>query len=89
MISGKLRGQRAKGVIFRDGYMIKSGQATKDYVDKAVRGVLLRQGVLGIVLTIMLPPDQPRTGTHANPMPDVVKVLDPKVEENFEPAVVG
>jgi len=89
LISGKLRGQRAKGVIFRDGYMIKSGQATNDYVDKAVRGVLLRQGVLGIQLSIMLPPDQPKNPGQAKRMPDVVTIRDPKVEENFEAATVG
>lgn len=88
LISGKLRGQRAKGVIFRDGYMIKSGNAVRDFVDQAVRGVLLRQGVLGIQLSIMCPPDQPKSG-KPTPMPDVVKVLDPKVDENFEPAIVG
>jgi len=46
IISGKLRGQRAKAMKFRDGYMIKSGQPTKDYVDTATRHVLLRQGIL-------------------------------------------
>jgi hypothetical protein len=88
-----------QGVIFRDGYMIKSGQATTDYVDKAgelrlcvrafvackcslcaapspVRGVLLRQGVLGIQLAIMLPPDQPKNPGQAKRMPDVVTVRD-------------
>jgi small subunit ribosomal protein S3e len=55
VISGKLRGQRAKGVIFRDGYMIKSGNAVRDFVDIAVRGVLLRQGVLGIQLVDHVP----------------------------------
>ena len=48
VVSGKLRGQRAKSMKFVDGWMIHSGQPTKDYVDTAVRHVLLRQGVLGI-----------------------------------------
>lgn len=43
-VSGKLRAQRAKSMKFRDGYMIKTGQAVKDYVDTAIRHVLLRQG---------------------------------------------
>jgi small subunit ribosomal protein S3e len=51
VVSGKLRGQRAKAMIFRDGYMVKSGQSVKDYVDSAVRHVKLRQGVLGIKVT--------------------------------------
>eukprot|EP01105_Mastigella_eilhardi_P011447 TRINITY_DN263_c0_g1_i1.p1 TRINITY_DN263_c0_g1~~TRINITY_DN263_c0_g1_i1.p1 ORF type:complete len:246 (+),score=53.41 TRINITY_DN263_c0_g1_i1:78-815(+) len=43
-VGGKVRTQRAKGMMFRDGYMIKSGQAAKMYVDYATRHVLLRQG---------------------------------------------
>ena len=48
VVSGKLRGQRAKSMKFVDGWMIHSGEPTNDYVDTAVRHVLLRQGVLGI-----------------------------------------
>lgn len=36
IVTGKLRGQRAKGMKFSDGYMIKSGQASKDYIDESV-----------------------------------------------------
>ncbi len=85
-ISGKLRGQRAKGQIFRDGYSIKSGQSSRDYVDRATRSCLLRQGIIGLKVMIMLPPDQGKPG--AFPMADVITILDPKVEENNEPAVV-
>ncbi|KAG6733314.1 hypothetical protein I3843_01G211700 [Carya illinoinensis] len=51
IISGKLRAQRAKSMKFKDGYMISSGQPVKEYIDSAVRHVLLRQDslfVLGI-----------------------------------------
>ncbi|KAF9285325.1 40S ribosomal protein S3, partial [Mortierella alpina] len=48
VVSGKLRGARAKAMKFVDGFMIHSGQPTKDFVDTAVRHVLLRQGVLGV-----------------------------------------
>ena len=48
VVSGKLRGQRAKAMKFVDGLMIHSGDPMNDYVDQAVRHVLLRQGVLGI-----------------------------------------
>jgi len=81
MVSGKLRAQRAKSMKFRDGYMIKSGNPTQYYIDEAIRHVLLRQGVLGIKVAIMLPWDPTgRTGPK-NPQPDVVKVLEPKEEE--------
>lgn len=42
-MSGKLRAQRAKSMKFKDGYMISSGQPVKEYIDSAVRHVLLRQ----------------------------------------------
>lgn len=48
VVSGKLRAARAKSMKFTDGFMIHSGQPSVDYVDYAVRHVLLRQGVLGI-----------------------------------------
>lgn len=44
VVSGKLRGQRAKSMKFVDGLMIHSGEPTNDYVDAATRHVLLRQG---------------------------------------------
>lgn len=46
VVSGKLRGQRAKSMKFVDGLMIHSGEPCNDYVDTAVRHVLLRQGKL-------------------------------------------
>uniref|UniRef100_A0A8C6XC16 DNA-(apurinic or apyrimidinic site) lyase n=1 Tax=Naja naja TaxID=35670 RepID=A0A8C6XC16_NAJNA len=57
VVSGKLRGQRAKSMKFVDGLMIHSGDPVNYYVDTAVRHVLLRQGVLGIKVKIMLPWD--------------------------------
>ena len=44
VVSGKLRGQRAKSMKFVDGLMIHSGEPTNHYVDTAVRHVYLRQG---------------------------------------------
>ena len=48
IVSGKLRAQRAKAMKFKDGYMVSSGNPTRDYIDSAIRHVMLRQGVLGI-----------------------------------------
>ena len=53
IVSGKLRAQRAKAMKFKDGYMIASGQPVHDFIDSAVRHVLLRQGVLGIKVKIL------------------------------------
>jgi len=78
MVSGKLRAQRAKSMKFRDGYMIKSGNAAREYVDYAVRHLKMKQGVLGIKVKIMLPHDP--TGKNGCPVPysDVITVADPK-----------
>ncbi|KAJ0635713.1 putative ribosomal protein S3 [Helianthus annuus] len=54
IVSGKLRAQRAKSMKFKDGYMVSSGPPVKEYIDSAVRHVLLRQGVLGIKVKIKL-----------------------------------
>ena len=48
IVSGKLRAQRAKAMKCKDGYMVSSGNPTRDYIDSAIRHVMLRQGVLGI-----------------------------------------
>lgn len=46
VVSGKLRGQRAKSMKFVDGLMIHSGEPTNEYVNTATRHVLLRQGMI-------------------------------------------
>jgi small subunit ribosomal protein S3e len=80
VISGKLRAARAKAMKFRDGYMIKSGDAVNHYIDFAVRHIQLKQGVLGIKVKIQLPHDPTgKNGVVVKPS-DVVTVLDPKEE---------
>ena len=45
VVSGKLRGQRAKSMKFVDGLMIHAGYPTTDYINSAVTHVHLRQGI--------------------------------------------
>lgn len=78
IVSGKLRGQRAKSMKFVDGLMIHSGDPMNEYVDQAVRHVLLKQGVLGIKVKIMLPWDPNGKLGPKRPLPDNVTILDPK-----------
>merc|ERR1711990_542795 len=80
VIAGKIRGQRAKGMKFVDGMMIHSGNPVKEYVDIAVRHVLLRQGVLGVRVKILKPYDE--TGMNGPKLlyPDIVTILEPKEE---------
>ena len=55
VVSAKLCGQKATAMKFVDGLMIPSGDPCNDYVDTACRQVLLKHGVLGIKVKIMLP----------------------------------
>lgn len=82
IVSGKLRAQRAKSMKFRDGYMIATGQPFKDFVDKAVRNVMMKQGVLGVQVKIMLPYDPEGKTGPSKPLPDAVVVREPKEYPN-------
>merc|ERR1712008_149412 len=83
-VSGKLRGQRAKAMKFGDGYMIKTGHAGQVYTDTAVRHVLMRQGVIGIKVSIFLPHDPEGKNGPSIPLDDVVTILEPKEEPSPE-----
>jgi small subunit ribosomal protein S3e len=86
IVTGKLRGQRAKGMKFGDGYMIKTGHAGQVYTDTAVRHVLMRQGVIGIKVSIFLPQDPNGVVGPKIPLDDVVTILEPK--EEISPAAI-
>uniref|UniRef100_A0A6B2FZU4 Small ribosomal subunit protein uS3 n=1 Tax=Myxobolus squamalis TaxID=59785 RepID=A0A6B2FZU4_MYXSQ len=79
VVSGKIRGQRAKSMKFSDGIMIHSGHPVKQHVDFATRSVLLKQGVLGIKVKINKPIDN---SCLANILPDTVIIPEPKSEAN-------
>lgn len=80
VVSGKLRGQRAKSMKFVDGLMVHSGNPVREYIDSAVTHVHLRQGVLGIKVKIMLPHDPTGKSGPKKPLPDQVSVVEPKEE---------
>lgn len=79
IISGKARGARAKSMKFGDGFMIHTGQPSADFIDIATRHVLMRQGVLGLKVKIMLDPASSPRGP--NTLPDAVIVHEPKDDE--------
>lgn len=95
VVSGKLRAARAKSMKFTDGFMIHSGQPARDFVDYAVRHVLLRQGVLGIKVKIMKGWDPEGQLGPRKPLPDSVQILEPPIDkivsepssEQREPAI--
>merc|ERR1712060_550797 len=74
----------AKAMKFVDGLMIHSGDPVNEYVDMACRHVLLRQGVLGIKVKIMLPWDPSGKIGPKRPLPDHVSIVEPK-EETLPP----
>jgi len=80
IISGKIRGQRAKAMKFNDGMMIHSGNPVKYYVDTAVRHVKLRQGMLGIKVKILKPYDKEGKSGPKIRYPDIVEIMEPKEE---------
>merc|ERR1712045_993014 len=84
IVTGKLRGQRAKAMKFSDGYMIKTGHAGQVFTDTAVRHVLMRQGVIGIKVSIFLPQDPTGQSGPKIPLDDVVVIKDPKEEPSPE-----
>ena len=81
IVSGKLRAQRAKAMKFVDGYMLSAGDPVREYVDSAVRHVLLRQGVLGIKVRIMKEWDPTGKVGPKTPLPDQVTILANKLED--------
>jgi len=84
VVSGKLRGARAKSMKFTDGFMIHSGQPVRDFVDVAVRHVLLKQGVLGLKVKIMKSSDPEGKWAPAHALPDNVLIHEPKEETKVE-----
>jgi small subunit ribosomal protein S3e len=80
VVSGKLRAARAKSMKFVDGFMIHSGQPAKNFIDYATRHVLMRQGVLGVKVKIMLDWDPTGRIGPKTPLPDMVTIMEPKDE---------
>jgi len=81
VVSGKLRAARAKSMKFTDGFMIHSGQPARDFVDYAVRHVMLKQGVLGIKVKIMKGYDPEGITGPRKPLPDTVTIVEPPVDK--------
>jgi len=79
-VSGKLRGQRAKSMKFRDGYMIKSGNPTRYFCDVATRHIEMKQGVLGIRVKVMLSPEQVAR-QYGKKLADKIEIREPKSAE--------
>ena len=86
IISGKVRGQRAKAQKYRWGYLVTTGQPKHDFIDEAIRHVELRQGVLGIKVKIFV--DNQGRKKEGKTLPDYVKIHEPK-EDQFRNVTKG
>ena len=89
IISGKIRGQRAKSQKYKQGYLVSTGQPKLEFVDVATRHVELRQGILGVKVKIMQDTER-QVGKYKQVMPDAVKIHEPKDETyDVKPDVIS
>ena len=79
IVAGKVRGQRAKTQKYTSGYLISTGHPKKEFIDTAIRHVHMRQGVLGLKVSIMASLEK-KKGRETLVMPDFVKIHEPKDE---------
>ena len=77
-ISGKLRGARASTSKYKEGYMVKSGDVTKQFVTQAVGHIPMKQATIGIRVLIMLAQDPSGISGPKESQPDVIKVHEAK-----------
>uniref|UniRef100_A0A7R9TAZ2 40S ribosomal protein S3 n=1 Tax=Prasinoderma coloniale TaxID=156133 RepID=A0A7R9TAZ2_9VIRI len=89
IVAGKMRAARAKVMKFKDGYMISTGTPVKEYIDSAVRHVAMRQGMMGLHVKIMLDHDPTGKTGPKTPLPDNIRVITPKDEDDGAKPIVG
>lgn len=81
-VSGKVRAQRAQVMKFSDGYMISTGHPKVMYIVEAKRNVMMRQGIIGVRVKIMLPHDPTGKMGPRKPIPDNIQIKEPKEDES-------
>ncbi len=75
IVSGKLRGRRAKYEKFRTGYLPKSGEPPLEYMQKAELHVQLKPGIFGVKVRIMPPSAE---------FPDKIGIVPQEAKEKEE-----
>ena len=76
VVAGKVKGGRAKAMKFKEGYILKTGDAKNKCVESSTFHAKLKQGVLGVKVTIMLPHDPTGAEGVVQLQPDVVTLFD-------------
>lgn len=66
---------------FKKGYLISSGNAKQDYLETAIRHVMLKQGAMGVKVNIMKEYDPKNIQCASVPLPDFIEFLDTKKDE--------
>ncbi|KAH9412006.1 ribosomal protein S3 [Ordospora pajunii] len=82
IISGKVKGQRAKSVKFQEGVIMHSGDFIKEYIKTGYASVQTKQGIIGIQVRIMLPYDPEGILGPDYHLPDRVIILEPNEIKN-------
>jgi len=77
-VAGKLKGQRAKGIKYFDGYFIQSGMAAKEYVKTTQAQAKCKQGTIGIEVSVMLPHDPEGVVGPSSVISDRITIIEPK-----------
>jgi len=77
IVSGKLKGERARAAKFAEGTLIHSGHGTQTYIDQAIRHCCLRVGIFGCRVKIHLPHDPTGKKGPKNPRPDQITIREP------------
>lgn len=78
IVSGKLKGQRARSQKMMWQTNIYSGSPKEEYMREGKSTVHLKQGVIGIIVKIMLPHDPEGIRGPRREMVDKIRVLDVK-----------
>jgi small subunit ribosomal protein S3e len=78
VLSGKLKGQRAKSTRFQEGLVIRSGDPVNYYIKSGHSTIQTKQGVIGVQVRIMLPHDPEGILGPSKLLPDKVIIHEPK-----------
>jgi small subunit ribosomal protein S3e len=78
VVAGKMRSVHAQALKFRDGYTVKSGDPAEKYVVRAVGHIPMKQAVVGIRVSIILPHGPRGITGPKEQRPDVIVVSEEK-----------
>eukprot|EP00703_Trepomonas_sp_PC1_P002284 JAP94322.1 Ribosomal protein S3 [Trepomonas sp. PC1] len=73
VVSGKLRQQRANCQKYKEGKIITAGKPGKDFIDRAIRHIPLKQGIIGIQVKVFNLKMKDKFG-RTQVMPDYVEI---------------